>query len=165
MKKRVRLSNKQKVDIVEAYSIHLTPATELADKYGVTRQGIYKILKASGVDTTKKLIPVSCTVCGKILYRNKARIRRQLNHFCSPECYGSFLKAGTTPVNSRHGQRIARTIVSQHFQLQDLHVVHHESHNQLDNSLDNLRVFACQGDHIRYHHQLDVEPIWSGLNP
>jgi hypothetical protein len=31
-------------------------------------------------------------------------------------------------------------------------VVHHKDRNDYNNAPDNLMVFACNGDHIRYHH-------------
>lgn len=161
MRTRIRLTDKQKVDIVQGYK-DLIPMIELAEKYNITRQGVYKIIKQAGVDTQKALLPVSCNVCGKEIYRNKAKIRRQLHMFCSSDCYTAFLQAGNgSPyVESRYRSRIARTIVSDHFQLQKGHIVHHENRNQTDNRLDNLRVFANQGDHVRYHRGFDVSPIW-----
>lgn len=164
MKKRVPLTTKQKVDIIQSYSEQLTPMIELARKYGVTRQYIHRIITKAGIDTSKHKIPVSCTVCGKEVLRTKARIRKQLNHFCSMDCYFAFLEAGNgfPYVQNRHGQRIGRSIVSKYFQLQEKHVVHHENRNNLDNRPTNLKVFANRGDHVRYHRGFDVEPIWDG---
>lgn len=162
MKKRARLTSKQKGNIIEAYDVMLTPVAELAADYGVTRQSIYKILWGAGIDTTKQLIPVSCSTCGKVLYRHKARIRRQLNHFCNKDCHEVYLKANGTKARNPNVTRMSKSVVSQHFQLQAGHIVHHANGNQYDNRLVNLRVFACQGDHIRVHNGFDVEPIWDG---
>jgi hypothetical protein len=153
MTKRIVLTRNQKVDIIDAYTNQLTPMIELADKYGITRQGIYKILKKAGVDTTTQRFTVSCTACGNKLSRPKSKVRRQLNHFCSTDCYYAFLAAGNgfPYLQNRHGQMQARSIVSQYFSLQEDHVVHHEDRNTLNNRLDNLKVFACNGDHVRYH--------------
>jgi len=164
MKCYVRLSAKQKVDIIDAYSNQLTPAAALAAKYGLTRQGIYKILRRAEVDTSKRRMLVSCSTCGAEILRTKARIRRQLNHFCSVECYHTFLEAGNgfPYIDSRAGQKRARSIVVLHFKLQAGHVVHHENRNCLDNRLENLRVFANQGDHLRHHRGFDAIPVWDG---
>lgn len=163
MKKYVRLTKKQKVDIINAYSNELTSMIELAKKYSVTRQAIYKILKHAGVDTSKRKLPVSCTVCNTIVYRNKANIRKAKHIFCSRHCYQAWLHSLADDYKqNRHGQRIARSVVSQYFSLQSNHVVHHENKNNLDNRPENLRVFSCQGDHIRYHRGFDVEPVWDG---
>lgn len=160
-----RVTPKQKVDIIEAYTTNLTPVIQLAKQYGICRQAIYKILKRADVDTTKHKLPVSCTVCSKEIHRHKARIRHQLNHFCSTGCYHAFITAGhgNGPyIPWRHGMRIARQKVSEYFNLQPGHVCHHEDRNCYNNRLDNLRVFANNGDHIRYHRGFDVGPVWDG---
>ncbi len=166
MKERVRLTAKQMVDVINEYSNQLTPMIALASKYGISRQGIYKILLKAGIDTVKRKLPVSCTTCGTVIMRNKAKIRRQLHHFCGVPCWETFLEAGNGfPYKpSRHGQRIGRSIVSKYFQLQTEHIVHHEDRNCLSNELKNLRVFATQGDHLRYHRGFDVLPLWNGAD-
>jgi len=166
MKQRVRLTIRQKVDIIKAYETGFEPMQVLADKHGVSRQAIYKILKHAGIDTSKRLIPVSCAVCHKEILRNKAKIRKQLNHFCGHDCYSAFLSNGKPHGYWReetgNSSRIARKIVSQYFSLQEGHIVHHENQNRFNNHLDNLRVFANSGDHVRYHRGFDVDPIWDG---
>lgn len=166
MIKRARLTGNQKVDIVEAYTIQLEPMISIAKRYAVTRAAVYQIIKQAGVDTSKGLIQVSCTTCGAAIMRPKCRIRKQLNHFCNQDCHASYLSAGKPKwhhmLETGNSSRVARSVVSQYFALQADHVVHHENHNRFDNLLPNLRVFACHGDHIRYHHGFDVEPIWDG---
>lgn len=160
----MKLSRRDKVDIIQAYEL-LETVQSLADKYNVTRQAIYKTLKVAGIDTSKRLLDVSCTTCGRLIKRNKGRVRRQKNHFCDQECYYAFLDAGNglgPYIKDRHGQRIARRIVSQYFELHKDNVVHHEDKNCLNNLPYNLKVFASQGDHIRYHRGFDIDPIWDG---
>lgn len=149
--------------VISGYLSHI-PVTQLAKRYGVTRQAIYKVLWAGGIDTAKKLQQVSCDCCGKLLERDRGRIRRQLHHFCGYECYYAWINAGDTYIQSREGQRKARRAVSEHFALLPGYVVHHEDRNCLNNSIYNLRVFASQSDHIRYHRGMDIAPIWSGLS-
>jgi recombinational DNA repair protein (RecF pathway) len=84
---RVRLTAQQQVEIVEAYQVHLTPVAKLAEQYGVTRMGIYKVLKREGVNTTKRKLLTSCAHCGAPLRRTKAKVRRQQSHFCNRDCY------------------------------------------------------------------------------
>jgi hypothetical protein len=163
----MKLTPTDTVNIIEAFE-NLTPVAELANEYGMTRQGVYKVLRRNGVDTKKKQLDVSCTACGNIIKRPKCRIRKQKNHFCNYECYYAFLEAGNgNPyIHNRHGQRIARRVVSEYFELQDGYVVHHEDRNTLNNLPYNLKVFACQGDHIRYHRLGPdyVQPIWKGTD-
>ena len=159
----MKLTKNDKVYIIIAYQ-ELTPMAQLAKKFNVTRQAIYKILKQAGIDTSKQGLSVSCTTCGKELVRDKFQIRKQKNHFCDRDCYTAFLQAGNgfPYIQSRHGQRIARSLVSKHFDLKENYIVHHENRNCLDNRLKNLMVFRNQGDHIRYHRGFDVEPVWNG---
>lgn len=167
MRKQVRLTTVEVVDIINAYSEDLTPMIELATKYGMTRQGIFKVLKRSGVDTSKRCLLVSCTTCGIEIKRTKARIRRQLHHFCCSDCYFAFLEAGNGGkyIYWRQGMRIARNKVLKYYPLRPGQIVHHEDRNCYNNRLDNLRVFANQGDHVRYHRGFDIEPLWSGECP
>ena len=159
----MRLTNKEQVNIIRAYN-ELTPMITLAKQYGVTRQAIWKLLRKHGHDTSKHRISVSCTACGKEVLRTKGRIRKQLHHFCSEKCYYDYLKAGNgyPYIQSRHGQRIGRSIVSKYFNLGTNHIVHHEDRNTLNNQLRNLKVFRNQGDHVRHHRGFDVEPAWDG---
>jgi len=161
------LTPKEKVDIITRYEDELETMSNLAKEYGITRQGVYKILKKAAVDTSNNKIPVTCTACGGTILRSRSKIRKNYNHFCNYDCYFAYLEAGNGMgeyVSNRHGQRIARTVVSQHFELQQNHIVHHEDRNALNNRIDNLRVFANQGDHVRYHRFGPgyVMPIWDG---
>ena len=158
----MKISHNDRVDIIKAYENELVPVKKLSEKYNVTRQAIYKVLKQSGIDTSKRLIQVSCTACGAVLDRHKARIRKQKNHFCDYECYYAFLNAGNPYIQNRHGQRTARRVVSEYFELQEGHVVHHIDNNNYHNLPSNLMVFTTQGDHIRHHRGFDVEPLWDG---
>jgi hypothetical protein len=158
-----KITQKDKVDIIKAYE-QLETVISLAQKHNVTRQAIYKVLRQHGIDTSKKQLQVSCRACGELLTRNKARVRKQKNHFCNYECYFAFLEAGNDNIyiQNRQGQRIGRRIVSCFFELSDTHIVHHEDRNTLNNLPYNLKVFACQGDHIRYHRGFEIDPIWDG---
>lgn len=161
------LTGNQIVDIVRAFTVNLEPMGQIAERYKRTRQGIYKVLKAAGVDTKKTGgIMVSCVACGKEIKAHKSRIRKQKNLFCGHECYYAFLQAGNgrAYIQNRHSCRHARELVAKVFDLQDGHIVHHEDRNNWNNNISNLRVFANQGDHVRYHRLgVDyVQPIWDG---
>lgn len=167
----MRISRSDRVDVINAYSIDLETMISIAERYSVTRQCIWKILKAEGV-SRGGMIQVSCCACGAVIKRYRYRVRKRINLFCDFQCYYTFLEAGngTGPyVQNRHGQRIARAKVSELFPLLDGYVVHHEDRNTLNNILENLKVFATQGDHIRYHHsqrgdrpRAQVAAIWDG---
>ena len=163
-----RLTPKEQVDIVYAYSVDLIPMITLAEQYARSRQGIYKVLIKHGIDPkAHQRLEVSCSTCGTIISRPRCQIRNKYNNFCNNTCYGVYIAAGSTPVNGndrRKGSRRARRIVNDIFPLEDRHIVHHEDHNPLNNQLHNLRVFATSGDHCRYHRTGPgyVRPIWDG---
>ena len=164
-----RLTQNEQVNIVDAYVNHLIPVITLAKRYNKSRHGIYKVLKRAGVDTSKRKFDVSCTTCAKGISRPKCQIRNKKHLFCCLECYYAFIKAKQTGIyqQSRQGQKIARQKVEEYFDLKIEHIVHHEDNNNFNNSLYNLKVFANQGDHIRYHRwvknsDIVIKPLWDG---
>lgn len=166
---RYRLTPKDLVNVIEAYTVSLEPMTAIAARYNVTRQCIHRALKRSNIDTSGRKIAVSCSACGKVIKRHKSEIRNKRHLFCSIDCYYAFLGAHQTRTyqQSLEGQQRARDVVSGYFDLQPLHVVHHENGNNWHNEPDNLKVFATQGDHIRYHlwaasDSVDILPLWDG---
>ena len=167
MKKRIRLTDKETVDIVTSYQTDLTPVVELSERYGVTRQGIYRVLKRAGIDTTKEgaaHIAVSCTCCGVEVIKPRYRIRKARSIFCGEKCYFAWLKHGNgNPlVVHRSAGRHGRKVVEDFHPLRPSEVVHHEDRNQWNNHPSNLKVFANQGDHLRYHRGFLVPIIWQG---
>jgi len=162
-----RLTDKEKGYIIEAYCTILKPMITIAKELGVTRQTIHKALKKAGIDTSKAgaaHISVSCTVCGNETTKLRYTFRKAKHHFCSEACYYVWLKHGNgNPlIIHRQSSRIAREIVERHINLMPGQIVHHEDRNQWNNDIDNLKVFANQGDHIRYHRDYLVLPIWDG---
>ena len=183
----MKIQKEAHVDIIEAFTVYLWTLQMIADVMHVSRQAIKKILNKHGIDTGKRKITVTCTVCGKTNERPRKRAREQRNHFCDTDCYSAFLDAGKSDyVANRQGQRTARRIVGELFDLKPEHVVHHSDRNQLNNMVNNLMVFASQGDHMKHHHRgrddyqnsivtplrtsqegtygswQKVEPIWTG---
>lgn len=139
----------------------------LANKYNMTRQGIHKMLRLNGIDTSKHHILVTCSACGEEVLKPKSLIRNRVNTFCGMKCYTAYLQAGNGSgpyIKNRHGQRLARAKVSKYFDLQPGNIVHHKDRNTLNNMLDNLAVFKNQGDHIRFHRLGEdyVLPLWDG---
>ena len=147
------------------YQDELVPMAEIAKMFGVTRQGIYKVLKKVGVDTSKKGgIEIPCTTCGEIVVKPRCQVRVRNNLFCSSKCYYEFVNRDGEYSYSRQGQRLGRKVVSRYHLLSPEEIVHHEDKNCKNNTLGNLRVFASQSDHIRYHRGFDIKPVWSGVD-
>ena len=153
-------------EIRAAYEDDLIPMTEIASWFHVSRQAIHKVLRKHGIDTSKRKLPVKCFACSKTFLRVRCQIRASKHHFCSEDCFHAWLKAGNCDgeyKQNRHGQRIARRIVGEYFDLQPGNIVHHENRDCLDNRLCNLMVFRDQGDHVRYHRDCgDIVPLWDG---
>ena len=167
-KKRIRMSVEDKAEMVRLYKEELMPMIDIASKYCITRMGVWKILQDADVDTTKKTgahIATACGWCKIPITKVRCQFRNSENHFCSHKCFSRWLnrKDSTSPfISYRHGLRIARKIVAWYFPLFPGYIVHHEDRDETNNDLANLRVFACQGDHNRYHRGFPVQPIWDG---
>lgn len=158
-------------DIVDAYTKWLEPAASIAQRYHVSRTAIWKLLRKLGVETRRGVatqIAVECEVCLKKFKRTRCQARanslRSGRNFCSRACYFDWLRqgnydAGGNPyVQSRKGQRRGRMMVSTVFDIPDGAIVHHIDRNTLNCSLDNLMVFANQGDHTKHHRDMPHNP-------
>lgn len=76
--------------IKRMYVHGLVPMIKLADRYGVTRQTIYKVLLKAGVETGKHgKVPLVCLHCGKKYGLHRCRIRklRGRYRYCSAACF------------------------------------------------------------------------------
>jgi hypothetical protein len=158
----MKITDKQAVDIMRSWEMNESSMVDLAEKYRVTRQCIYKVLLRYGANVTKRRIPVSCCTCQKEIVRPRKQLRDRKRVFCSPACYAAWLKARAGYGDSSYGSRMARIKVGELFNLQEGHIVHHVDGNGLNNVLDNIVVYRNQGDHIRAHRGFDAEPIWVG---
>ena len=165
----IQLNERQVVDIINAYTIELETVISLATRYNRTRQAIYKVLVKHGINPADYAkITVSCTACGESVLRHRNQVRHSKHLFCDKECFVAYIEAmqrGSYNA-SRQGQRVGRAVVSQYYDIQPGQVIHHEDRNTMNNQPDNLKVFANQGDHIRYHRWardgVVINPVWDG---
>ena len=166
MRTQGRLTDQELVDIVRRYTVDLIPMIQLARDYGVTRQGIYKVLRKAGIDTSKQAanLPVSCSCCGKQFTKKRCQVRKAKHVFCGEDCYFAWLKHGNgNPlIIHRSSARLAHKIVGEHYTLLPGQVVHHEDRNQFNNHISNLKVFSNNGDHVRYHRGFIVPVLFDG---
>jgi hypothetical protein len=155
-------------DIVGLATIQHLPPSQIAPIAGISRQAVWKILRKQGVNTSKgpegfTRVRYLCDFCGKPSEMTRARWRNTQKHYCSAACYYADLEnPGYHPW--RHGQRLARAIVSQYFHLEDGNVVHHKDGDSRNNDRSNLAVFQSQSDHIKHHRGQAVNPVWDGSN-
>lgn len=140
---------------------HLTCA-EIGLLVGMSRVGVWKRLQTAGVKAQEgERVVFKCDQCGESCWRHRRYWRSHRRRFCSEKCYFKALHNPDYNPN-RQGQRMARKVVSQHFQLESKHVVHHEDSDTTHNEIGNLWVFRTQADHMAYERGSEVEPIWKG---
>jgi hypothetical protein len=159
----------------EAYEKDCVPIIELAKWSGVSRQALWKFFKKNGVETRKTKATrrvIKCDHCLEDFEITRARYRNQVlkggakKHFCSDNCYYLYLGNSDSAVN-RHKQRIARSKVSEVFDLKDGHVVHHIDGDHFNTMLENFMAFENNSDHIKHHYEVRrgevvTLPIWDG---
>lgn len=165
MRKAMRVTERNKW--IKAQYIKLTRIGEIAQETGLTRQGVWKVLKGMGVDTSMRQSTQSvCPVCGIEIRVRRAK-QKQMHNYCSPTCYREYLVSlGENYKPSSYHSRLARATVASNFKVFDPsnHIVHHVDKDNRNNNLGNLWVFANQSDHLKYHRGMDIKPLWKGAN-
>lgn len=157
-------------DIIQRYTEKFESMQSIADHYGYTRQAVYYALKRAGIDTSKANaanIQTTCAYCSKSIMKRRNVYRKTRHSFCNWEHYDLWLKRGRSELGNKYiewaqGRRAARKIVSEYIELLPGYIVHHEDRNQRNNAISNLKVFACQGDHNRYHRGFQAPIVWDG---
>ncbi len=158
-------STLQPQDVVALYTeSHLT-MEEIGKLSGISRQGVKKILDKTWVKSNHgEWVDTHCDTCGSPIRVNRCRWRKSKTHYCNIDCRVASLQNATYKP-WRQGQRLARVIVKQYFDLQPEHITHHKDGDNRNNDLKNLSVFPSSSDHMKYHRGLDIKPIWDGDNP
>lgn len=160
----------QQHQIINEFTNNLTPVITLAEQYNKSRMAIYKILKKHGVDPKQYgKISKPCPACNNPVTKHRSHHRKYNRTFCNMECYYAYIEGMQQGAynHSRQGQRMARALISQNYfpQLSKEHIVHHEDRNTNNNHPKNLKVFASQADHVKYHRNEPnnkPKPIWDG---
>ncbi|MGL5937061.1 MAG: hypothetical protein ACRCZI_15730 [Cetobacterium sp.] len=147
------------------------PMAEVVRLSGLTRQAIWKRLRYAGCLIPRRvkggapgvMIETACAFCSQPIRRHKRKMLKlkTLRSFCSMDCYAASL-AQSGYVEYRHGSRLARAIVAQHFALEPQHIVHHKDGDQRNNDRANFLVFASQADHMAHHRGRSVVALWDG---
>ncbi len=166
---RGKLGECERGVIVDEY-LALTPMIALAGKYEVSRQAIHEVLKVAGIDTSKgRRVKRSCAWCGEPVYRVKSQVRGRKRVFCfGKDCYFDWMRAGGNHRDDSYGRRVGREVVGQYFELNDGMIAHHDDGNNLNNRVENLKVFRDHSEHMKYHFQvhsgveITVPVLWDG---
>lgn len=138
----------------------------IATLAGIGRESVWKRLKRLGVATAGRgTVAVTCAFCGMEFNRYRTRASKTDKDYCNAECYfASRENPGYVPW--RHGQRLARALVSQHIRLLPEWVIHHKDGNNKNNDISNLVVFESQKIHLKHHHnKIGIDAaLWDGAN-
>jgi hypothetical protein len=153
----------QPQDIVFMYTVQHLTCAEIAKIASVSRQWVWRILKAQNITSEQgERVNCNCDFCGISYTITRKKWRTTTKHYCSTSCYhAALINPHYSP--DRYGQAIARKIVKQYFNLQPHHVVHHIDGNCRNNDLSNLMVFDGNGTHVKYHRGCpNANPLWEG---
>ena len=143
------------------------PMATMAQRSGLTRQGIWKRLRLAGLLTPQTIrrapsVTGTCAECGTVCQTPRWRMQHQRHQFCGSSCYRAWL-SNPDYQQHRQGQRRARAIVREVFPLQPGQIVHHVNGHTDDNDLVNLMVFASNAEHLAWHHRNpSIHPLWRG---
>lgn len=141
---------------------HLT-IRQIAQLSGMSHTGVWKRLRTAGITAHDgEWVNLTCSFCGAAFERPRCQAKRENAYCCEEHYFAALENPGYKPW--RQGQRLARAIVAQYYHLLPDHVTHHEDGNNRNNDRTNLRVFASQGDHLKYHRSLKEkpQPLWDG---
>lgn len=155
-----RLSKIDTETLTRLYTVEHLTCAEIGARVKLSRQQIAMRLKQAKISTNKGTwVNCICEFCSKEYKVTRSKYRKIGSKYCSTTCYGAAI---TSPKSHlwRHGQRLARLIVAQHFDLQPGHVVHHKDGDDHNNDRSNLAVYASQADHAKMHRKGSVKPIW-----
>lgn len=151
-------------DLVFHYTVQHLTLREIAALYSISATGIMKRLRKAGVTAKEgERHALKCSFCGADISRTRSQVKQGCKEtYCNTTCYSAAI---TSPKSYiwRHGQRLARLIVRQLFDLQDGHVVHHVDGDNRNNDRNNLAVYASQGEHTRAHRGGKIKPLWTGV--
>lgn len=159
----MRQKNVKTQDIVVWYTENHLTLRQIAKLAGMSAPGVHKRLIRAGILREQGTwVELVCDTCGKPFRCRRAVWRKSKEHFCSRNCVAISLE-NPRYFQWRQGQRIARAIVSQYFQIPQGAIVHHKDSDTRNNNLGNLAVFASHSDHLKHHHgKSKVTPIWDG---
>lgn len=147
----------------------MTRVNDIAELAGISRQGVFNILKDFGVTTYKrKSVEVVCQFCKERFTKYHTNVS-EIN-YCSSQCFhashsiaGMYSKRGSSFESLSEGSihrklsKIARkTVTESGIILEPGQVVHHINGDRNDNRIENLQVFNSHSEHMKFHHNANV---------
>src|SRR4030067_1895751 len=146
--------------LVDYYTKQHLTLRQIAKLTGLSHTGVNKRLKSAGITSEDgERVGKACELCGNQFQVTRSRERATPAKYCSQACYADAITSPDSYI-WRHGQRLARLILRQHFHgLPGGHVVHPRGGNDRNNDLSNLCVYESQADHIRAHRCKGSKPV------
>ena len=128
-------------------------SVEVAEKLGITRQRVWQIRKAHGINPHRP-IERECQCCGKTFHATRVKIRNGGGQYCSVSCYHKDRKDASNYMPCKYGLQKSRELIEEFlgFPLPDGFVIHHEDGNHRNWSFGNIYVFPSSSAHTKYHH-------------
>ena len=149
--------------IAKMFFEELKPLRQIGNELGISGMAVQKALKRHGYDTGKKALnlDVTCELCNKKFTRNRARVRKAIQIFCSDECYYEYLKIiNEQNTIDRYGQILSRKKMEKIYgELPDKSIVHHIDGDDTNTSIINLMLLKSQSDHIKIHRNYGTPEI------
>jgi predicted P-loop ATPase len=145
-----------KEELEKLYLVDHLTMQQIGNKFGFTRAWICRLAKKYGIDASKaERFDVKCDICGTVFSTTRKRFTKSIKHFCRKDCYTRYLNNDEYKQN-RTGQRRARKVVEEALgrSLRIGEIVHHEDGDNMNNELDNLKLFGSHSEHLAYHHRL-----------
>ena len=138
-------------ELIRRYTVEHLTMEQIAVMAGISKAAICQRLKKANVRAKSGTwVSFSCDFCGKPDKVTRGHYRKASKHYCTQDCYYASLE--NPDFNPwRHGQRLARALVSHHFSIPDNAIVHHVDGNDHNNDLSNLRVIDSQANHLKTH--------------
>lgn len=141
---------------------------EVADHLGITRQRLWQICKAHGINPHRP-IKRTCAYCSGEFEATRVQVRNGGGLYCKEEHYFAHMREVSDYLPSRQGRRKSRKVIEDWlgFPLPEKFVVHHEDGDNENYDLSNLWVFPSHSEHLKYHHakrtgvaELPYKELW-----
>ena len=156
---------RKKIDVemaVHFYTVSHLTLRDIGRIFNCTPAAVLRALRRVGIKRTDGTwVECTCAQCGEVFKKKRYCWRKQRKHYCTEQCYYDSI-ANPAYNYSRQGMRVARKVVSLHFELVPGYVVHHWDSNTENNDLKNLAVFESNSQHMSFERGGNDRPIWDG---
>ena len=141
---------------VRAYSVDLERISDIARRYRVSRQAVWRFLQDRGVNTGTRRVEVKCKMCHKSKEVSKRRARMQSDFFCTHACYVKWMRSSQGKAE-RDSRRVDREYLIRRHDLPDTAEIAFADGDSSNLRLVNLLIFKTPQEKERYERGLVVD--------